>query len=148
MSIATALSQKFGQTLPWKTVRDVISASLNARFTELDPTSGDWPCEYPAAQGVKLKLASGGGRGGGGGFGGGGGGATNTVVAQSELEPSDIQDLGDIIPQLLEIKNKSGLPLVFRVQIEFGDGKSEPNADSVAAINKLLEDLKDGFHLQ
>lgn len=150
MSIATALSQKFGQTLPWKTVRDVIAASLNARFTELDPTSGEWPCEYPAAQGVKLKLASGGGRGGSGGFGAGGGVVreSKSLYADAELEPSDIQDLGDIIPQLLEIKNKAGSPLVFRVQIEFGDGETPPTPESTAAINTLLEDLKEGFSLQ
>ena len=33
LAVATALSQRFGQTLPWKTVRDVVGASLNARFT-------------------------------------------------------------------------------------------------------------------
>ena len=48
LSIATALSQKFGQTLPWKTVSDVISASLHARFTQLNPLSGEWPCEFPS----------------------------------------------------------------------------------------------------
>ena len=73
---------------------------------------------------------------------------SKALYADAELEPSDIQDLGDIIPQLREIKNKSGSPLVFRVQIEFGDGETPPTPESIAAINTLLEDLKEGFSLQ
>jgi hypothetical protein len=63
-------------------------------------------------------------------------------------EPSKIQDLGDLIPQLLEIKNKANAPLAFRVQIEFGDGTSKPADEYMAAINGLLSGLKDGFALQ
>ena len=35
LAVATALSHKVGKVLPWKTVRDVITGSLQARFTEL-----------------------------------------------------------------------------------------------------------------
>lgn len=35
LAIATALSQQAGRTLPWKTVRDVIGGSLQARFIAL-----------------------------------------------------------------------------------------------------------------
>ncbi len=149
LAIATALSQKAGQTLPWKTVRDVISASLNARFTELDPTSGPWPCDYPSAQGIKLKVASSSGHGKPG--------KQkpddevsepNKLVATAKLEPAEVQDFGDLIPQLLEIKNKFALPVEIRVRVEVGDGNNLPNAESVAAINALLEDLKDGFTLR
>ena len=55
LAIATALSQKAGKTLPWKTVKDVIGASLNARFTQLADGSATWPCDSPTAQLVKLK---------------------------------------------------------------------------------------------
>lgn len=159
LAIAAALSQQAGSTLPWKSVRDVIGGSLQARFIALEEGSAPWPCELPAAQTVTIKVATagaGGGTGGGGSggaVGGFGGGASptpgsKTLVAQAALEPSEIQDLGDIMPQLLEIKNKSGSPLVFRVQIEFGDGESEPNAESKAAINSQLGSLKEGFQLQ
>ena len=158
LAIATALSQQAGNTLPWKTVRDVIGGSLNARFIALEEGSSPWPCELPAAQTVKIKVATagaGGGTGGGGtgGAGGGFGGGTGpipgskTLVAQGELEPVEVQDLGDIVPLLLEIKNKSGLPLVFRVQIEFGDGVQTPKPESVAEINALLEKLKPALKL-
>ena len=151
LSIATALSQKFGQTMPWKTVKDVITAAINARFTELDGTSGDWPCDYPAAQLVKLKvttaITSGFGSAARGSF---GGIPTNSkcLVAQTELEPSEVQDLGDVMPQILEIKAKANVPIKFRVQIELGDGKEAPPDDVVMQINKLLGELKDAFRLE
>ena len=47
LAIATALSQKAGKTLPWKTIKDVIGASLHARFTQLVYGSAPWPCELP-----------------------------------------------------------------------------------------------------
>ena len=45
LAIATALSQKDGKTLPWKTVKDVIGASLQARYTKLADGSAPWPCD-------------------------------------------------------------------------------------------------------
>jgi len=148
-SIGAALSQKLGQTLPWKTVKDVISAAINARWLELDQDSAAWPCEYANAQAVKLKVAAGVGTGTGGTGGVGGAGVpSKSLVAAAVFEPSQIQDLGDIIPQLLEIKTKSNIPLQFRVQITFGDGKQVPSEEVTKEINRLLEDLKDGFKLQ
>jgi hypothetical protein len=147
LSIATALSQRFGQTMPWKTVKDVITAAINARFAELDPTSGDWPCDYPAAQSIKLKIAS---RPSGRQDGRGIGPTTPSMclVAHAELEPSEIQDLVEIIPNLLELKAQFTIPLTFRVQIELGDGKERPLEEAAKEINKLLKELKDGFELQ
>lgn len=149
LAVASALSQMSGQTLPWKTVRDVITAALNARFTVLDPTSGAWPCEYPSAQGVKLKVATSGGKGGvfGGGFGGRGVQEERVKWAESELEPSEVQDLGDVIPQLLAIKSKSGCPVTFKVRIEVGDADNVPDQATIAEINQILGDLRPGFQL-
>lgn len=150
LSIATALSQRFGQTLPWKTVSDVITASLNARFTQLDPLSGAWPCEFPAAQTVKLKVAAGAGAGGGAGSGGGfgGGAGSNVFAAQGELTPSEIQDLGDIIPQLLEIKNKANIPLTIRLLLEFGDGETPLDEETIQALNQLLGNVNKDLKLE
>jgi len=153
-AVATALSQKSGRILPWKTVRDVIAASLNARFTELDPTSGSWPCDYPSAQGVKLRVATGGAKGGGGypggngGFGGSEVHETNVKWAEAELAPSEVQDLGDTIPQLLAIKSKSGCPITFKVRIELGDAEHTPGEATVTEVNGILENLKSGFHVK
>ncbi len=149
LSIATALSQKCGQTLPWKTVKDVVSASLSARFTELDPKSGKWPCEYPSAQGVKLKVYSSAGPGDGVNEPGWGFGGTQPsskkLIARGELKPAEIQDLGDIVPKLLEIKNKAKVPMAFRVQIELGDGKNRPDDETIQSMNLLLKDISEEF---
>ena len=70
------------------------------------------------------------------------------MVARSELKPSEIQDLGDIMPRLLEIKNNANIPLAFRIQIELGDGENQPDDETVKSMNLLLDDIKDGFQLE
>jgi hypothetical protein len=146
LSIATALSQGFGHTMPWKTVKDVITASINARFMELDGASGGWPCDYPAAQSIKLKVASGPSRPLG--VRDIGSATSSCLVAYAELEPSEIQDLGDIVPQLLEIKARANVPIKFLVRIELGDEKEAPPDDVVKRINELLGNMKDSFRLE
>ena len=129
----------------------MITASIKARFAELDDASGDWPCNYPAAQSIKLKVATAAVGGFGGVARGGFGGIpmnSKYLVAQTELEPSGIQDLGDIMTQLLEIKAKANVPIKFRIQIELGDGKETPPDDVVMQINKLLSEMKDAFRLE
>jgi hypothetical protein len=123
LSIAAALSQQAGNTLPWKTVRDVIGGSLQARFVALADDSGQWPCDLPAANAVKIKVAAA-GTGGGTGGGAGGGGATppNIRIAAADFEPSQIQDLGDLVPALLDIKAKANVAMKFHVQLDIGDG--------------------------
>jgi len=151
LTIATGLSQQVGSTLPWKTVRDTIGGSLQARFIALTDDSAPWPCDLPAAQTVRIMVAAsdaGGGSGGGDGSGGGSGGAQGKMlVASAEFEPSEIQDLADLVPQLLEFKAKARLPLRFHVRLEVGDGAQRPSATAASGLNKLLEGLKDGFRV-
>jgi hypothetical protein len=142
LSITTALSMKVGKTLPWKTVRDVISGALQARFLELTEDSQGWPCDFPSAQFVKFKVPA--------GITGGvtagtiiTGGITKLLVASAELEPSQVQDLGDIIPKLLEIKTKANAPIRFLVRIEMGDGKTLPSDEAVKEANALLKSVKE-----
>lgn len=144
-AIATFLSLRENHALPWKTVRDVITAALSSRFLELDEKSGDWPCDYAAANQVKLKVPS----------------SRKAVdigpttrkadsksrTARADLEPSAIQELGDLVPQFLAIKAKSNLPLRFCVEIELGDDKKAPSEEAVKAVNALLEGVKKGFQL-
>ena len=138
LSVATALSNAKGVNLPWKTIRDVINASLQARFTELAEDSGQWPCDFPAAQSVKLKESKGGGTGPAEG-------ADKLRIAEAQLEPVEIQDLGDAVSKLWEIKAKSNVPIVINVRIEIGDGEEVPPQEVVNEINALLSDLKEGF---
>ena len=144
LSIATALSQNAGQILPWSPVKNVISAALNARFLTLEETSSSWPCEYPSAQGIKLKVAHGDSDRGSGGRGSG----SKLMLAETDFEPSGIQDLADAIPQLLDIKAKTHIPISFHVRIELGDGDTTPPQESVDEINAVLEEIKEGFVLK
>jgi len=149
LTIATALSQQAGRILPWKTVRDVIGGSLQARFIALADGSASWPCEFPTASTVKIKLAGAGGGAGGAGGGAGSGAATlpNVRVAAADFEPSQMQDLGDLIPALLEIKAKAKLGMKFHVRLEIGDGTTQPPDDVISDINGLLKDLGDIFRV-
>ncbi len=142
LAVATALSQMAGKTLPWKTVKDVITASLQARFTELVDGAGAWPCEIHAAKSARLKVAAGGGEEGGGGR---GRGASKVLVASADLEPSEIQDLADAMPRLLEIKAKANLPIRFRVRVELGDGQETPPPDVAEELGTVLGEVKDEF---
>lgn len=147
LSVATALSVKLGKTLPWKTVKDVIYGSVQARFVQVAEDSAPWPCDFPSAQTVKFKVAkavTGGGHGTGTGS---GASSTKMLLAESELESSQIQDLGDIMPKLMEIKSKSKTPIRFQVRIEIGDGKTMPAAEVAQKVNALLKSIKDDMQL-
>jgi hypothetical protein len=150
LAIAAALSQQVGLTLPWKTVRDVVAGALQARFISLAGDSAPWPCELPAANTVRIKVATSGvGGGAGGGLGGGQGSAPkpNVRVAAADFEPSQIQDLSDLIPALLEIKAKAKVGMKFHVRLEIGDGSTPPSDDVVNDINDLLKDLGEDFRV-
>jgi hypothetical protein len=146
LAIASGLSQKAGHTLPWKTVKDVITASLQARFIELMDGAGTWPCAFHAAQTVKLKVTS-----EATGESAGEGGEpwpAKLFVARAALAPSEIQDLADAMPRLLEIKAKTSAPITFHLQVELGDGQELPSQELVAEVNAILNVIKVGFQLQ
>ena len=146
LSVATCLSMKIGKTLPWKTVRDALSAAIQARFLELVEGFGAWPCDFPAALSVKFKVASIAPVGGAGV--GVGGVAPKVLVASAELEPSEIQELGDIMPKLLKVTAKANAPIRFHVRIVMGDGKTLPPPETAAEVNALLKDVKEGLELR
>jgi len=146
LSIATALSVSVGKTLPWKTVRDVISAALQARFLEVTEDSQVWPCDFPSAQFVKFKMTTG-ARGQTGVGRKTDPGAVRVLVASAELEPAQIQDLADVVPKLLDIKAKVGIPIRFQVRVEMGDGKVVPSAEAAKEANALLKNVKEELQL-
>lgn len=148
LAVATALSVKTGKTLPWKTVRDVISGALQARFLELSEDSQAWPCDFPSAQFVKLKIATGVPAGAAGAGAGESTRAPNVLVADAELNPSEIQELGDVMPGLLKLKAKANTPLRFQVRVEMGDGKTLPSPEATKEANKLLRGVKEGLQLR
>jgi len=145
LSIASALSLKAGKNLPWKTVRNVITAALQARFIQIvGETSNAWPCDFPAAHLVKFNVTM---------------GVPGVVeetsqylkkvlIASAELEPSRVQDLGEIMPDLLKIKAKANTSIRFHVEIQVGDGETLPSKEVTNALNKVLKKVKEDFQLR
>jgi len=146
LSIATALSLKAGKNLPWKTVRDVINAALQARFLQLAEETGNaWPCDFPAAHLAKFNVTTGVPRvseAPEGPY------LRNALVASAELEPSQVQDLGENMPDLLRIKAETNTPIQFHVDITVGDGKTPPSKEAANAFNKVLKKVKGDFQLR
>lgn len=145
LSIATALSLKVGKTLPWKTVREAIDGALKGHFLEIVEFPEKWPCDFPSAPIVKFRLAV---AGPGGGDGGKGHRPSNVLVASADLEPAQIQDLAEVVPDLLEIKAKTNVPIHFHVRIQVGDGKAQPSSVVSEQINGLLKEIDADLHLQ
>ena len=123
----------------WETVRDSINAALQARFLEVAEGSQAWPCDLPSAQFVKFKVVSGADRVETGWRGVADVAPGTILVAAVELQPAQVQDLGDIVPKLLEVRAKAGLPIRFHVRIEVGDGQAAPTKDIIRDINTLLQ---------
>jgi len=141
LSIAAALSQKNGRTLPWKTVKDAIAGALQARFIERAEDSGSWPCDLANARAVRIRVAT-----------------TPTgagderpppkphvLTASAEFEPSQIQELADAIPELLKFRAKSNVDVRFFVRIELGAGTSLPDEATSAEVNEILKRVKEDF---
>ena len=148
LSVATSLSVKMGKTLPWKTVRDVVSAAVQARFLEVAEGSQPWPCEFPSAQFAKFKVALGAGRAGIGGRGVSDIDLGTILVATGELDPAQVQDLAEIVPKLLEVKTKTGTLIRFHLRIEVGDGKTRPAAEVAREISALLKRVDEDLELR
>lgn len=145
LSILSALSSKVGANLPWKTIVDVITDALHARFIELDADSCQWPCDFPSAQSARFKVYSGAATGGPSEV---AESRSNVLVAYSELDIYQLQDFLDAVPKLTDIKAKTGTALKFYVRIEAGDGESLPDHTIAEKISTLLRDIRDGWELR
>lgn len=142
LSVATSLSHKTGETLPWKTIKEVIGAALQARFIALDTSGASWPCDFPSAGAVKFKMVQ--------VSSGVESGSeqpkpapTNYLIvsAEAELQPSEIQDLGDIMPKLLAMKAKLGVTMKFKLKVVLGDEANRPAEDTILVVNNLLQSV-------
>lgn len=140
LAISASLSQKAGQTIPWRRVRDAIDGAYRARYLETTLDSGAWPCEYPGAQTVKLRVSS---------------RDTSPVlvvpspsptlpprpgvhIAEADLRPNEIQDLADMISELTAAA--AGNDLKFHLRIELG-GDVQPQSETIDKLNKILKDI-------
>jgi hypothetical protein len=148
LSIATALSVAAGVTLPWRTVRDAISGALQARFLQLAEGSHEWPCDLPSAQQVRLTAKATPGEQGTGGSQGVADAPGKFLIARGQLEPAQVQELGDVVPKLLKARARTGVPLRFHVEVRLGDGKESPPDEVVRAVDAILRDVSKDLELR
>jgi len=143
IGISAALASRAGKNLPWLTVRNVIEAALKARYLELAPDSGTWPCEFIAAASIKLRVP----------------GKKEASLppppapppppgvraVEAEFSSSEIQDLADNVSELMTAS--IGHDLKFRVRIELG-GEKPPSDEAVAKVNAVLKQIREGITLR
>jgi hypothetical protein len=139
LAISVALSRRAAKTLPWATVREAIDVALRIRILERSVDSGPWPCGFPGAQAVKLRVPTEAppppppppppGR----------------LVAEADLRVHEIQNLGEQAAELMKLA--TGLNPTFRVRIEAG-GVERPAAELVAKLNRILRDVSDRLELK
>jgi hypothetical protein len=128
-----AFSTKIGQPVPWTVLRHAIDDAIKARWIELAPDSGLWPCEMAAASTVTLKqpAATGGTTGPGGGI----SKPKGVYTSSAALQPAALQDLVDALPDI--VNAAAGISLRFQLQISLGEGESL-SSSKVEEINTLL----------
>ena len=68
-------------------------------------------------------------------------------VAAAELAAAEFQDFSDSLPNLLEVKARTNVPMTFRIEVTLGDGKEPPPKEAVDAVNDLLRKIKKDFYL-
>jgi hypothetical protein len=134
LDITAALSGKIGKPMPWKMVRDALAGAFNAHYLVRTADSGQWPCDYGGAQWIKLQMPQempmppapplpvepG------------------ALAAEGDLQPSQIQDLAEMMGELL--KAAEGNELRFRLRIEL-EGKEAASQQVIDRINKILGDI-------
>jgi hypothetical protein len=140
MAVLTALSQKAGVNLPWITIRTAIDGALSARFLELAPDCGTWPCDLSGANAVKLQVPR----------------KTpllppppvpraGVIVAEAELTPNEIQNLAEQVGALT--KAAAGQEIKYRLRVEFG-GAKRPADDHIKKVKGILKDVSDKLELK
>ena len=144
-ALAAALSQKRGQTLPWLTIRDVLSEAINARYLEIEEGSPEWPAPFASAGSVRLKHVTAQPRPGPPG---GSGGRPDIAVASSPLKSDEFQDLADALPPILELGAKKGVAITLRAEIELGDGSKPIDAATRYEFDALLSRINPKLKLR
>ena len=141
LAIFTSLSASRGKALPWATVETAIGSAIHARWLELGPGSGAWPCDFAGAQHVTFQTPQQGIHDGQGGY---GPRPLGIVTAETTLEANGIQDLAEQIPGIT--KAAVGNTLKFKIQIELG-GRDAPTPEVIETINSMLSKVSEELEL-
>jgi hypothetical protein len=145
LALSIALSAHAGEPTPWTVLRRAIDDAIKARWVELAPESGPWPCEMVGASAVALKQPA------------AEGGAAErqpsgyvskpkaVYTCSAGLEPSALQDLVDVLPAI--VKAAAGVQLRFQLHVSLGDGQPV-QSETVVSINKLFEEVSSDLCLR
>ena len=136
LAIAVALSSKIGKPLPWNLVQEALNGAFHAHYLERTINSKPWPCDYGDAQWIKVKIPT-----------------TppptplpppppsGVLVAEADLEPSQIQDLADMMGELVE--KTVGHKMKIHLRIEVDQKISKENLEKVQQILKDIDEDMD-----
>jgi hypothetical protein len=139
IALATALSSKAGVTLPWATICAAIDAAIRSRMLERTEDSGQWPCEWPGAQLIKLRLP-----------------AQKPerlpevreedrrFVAEAQLTTGEVQNLAEEIANI--VAAAVGYDVKLRVRVEV-DNPDVPG-DVVQRLNEVLAKVAAALRLE
>jgi hypothetical protein len=114
-------------TCPWATV----SGAIRAHAIEVD--SGPWRCDFAAAQNAKFRLPSAPPPRGDLEL------TPDTLFADAELRPSEIQDLAENIAEIRKVAGET--ELTFRLRLEFGWRGKSAAPEIVSKLNALLGEI-------
>ena len=147
--LASALSDEYGEPLPWPIVRKAIDGAFRASYMDTSVDSREWPTDRSGADHIKIELPSeeeppsGDGMTSretppAGGFG------SSVKRASGALEVDEIQNLADEVGEL--VSAAAGYGIQFNVTIEAGTDESLPD-DVEARLNEILRRVSDDLEL-
>jgi hypothetical protein len=140
LAILTALSAKAGVNLPWKHVEAAINNALNARFIE-SHSETVWPTDFPGASKSVFRIAK---------------NVVNeptspaikskSIERRAKLDDSSLQDfVDDVLPAIMKLKAKSGLPVEFEIIVRIGSETEVLAPELATELQAILAESKQSF---
>lgn len=142
LAISAALSNKYGKPLPWKIVQTAMDGGFQAHYLERTIDSKSWPCDFGDAQWIKVRVPQGvtppsvdtgysitsqGGK----------------RVAEANMQPSQIQDLAEIMGQIISIVGEHEIKFIIKIEAD----KNIPE-ESLSKLNELLAEVNNMIKLK
>ncbi len=139
LALSAALATKLGSPLPWSVLRRALDDAFASRWLERTPDSGPWPCDPAGAAAVMLIVPE-------RKTGSEENGETppSALVAAADLEPHELQNLVEVLPDI--IARAAGVPLKLHLRITLGD-KTKVPTELRSSLNELLEGVNTNLRL-
>ena len=139
LALSTALSVEIEALLPWSVLSQSIDNAISARWLELTPNSSPWPCDAAGAAGVKLKepettAAKGIAK------------PKGAFIASADLEPHELQNLVEVLPEIK--KAAAGSVLQFHLRIVLEDEGNGIRSEPMSSLNEALESINPNLRFE